>query len=96
MSTKKNMGLNPTLSTTRKICWKISQELIIKLKETRANLSPAKLVQGRIFLLSGVTLGLGFALGYRGVPIEEIGRPVARTISTTAGKQTATRQSGGR
>jgi hypothetical protein len=68
----------------------------IKLKETRANLSPAKLVQGGIFLLSGVTLGLGFALGYRGVPIEEIGRPVARTILTTAGKQAATQAIRGR
>jgi hypothetical protein len=67
-----------------------------KLKKTRANLSPAKLVQGRVFLLSGLTLGLGFALGYRGVPIEEIGRPVARTILTTAGKQAATQAIKGR
>jgi hypothetical protein len=67
-----------------------------KLKKTRANLSPAKLVQGRVFLLSGLTLGLGFALGYRGVPIEDIGRPVARTILTTAGKQAATQAIKGR
>jgi hypothetical protein len=60
-----------------------------KLKTTRANLSPAKLVQGRVFLLSSLTLGLGFALGYRGVPVEEIGGPVARTLLTTAGKQAA-------
>jgi len=60
-----------------------------ELKKTRANLSPAKLVQGRVFLLSGLTLGLGFALGYHGVPIEEIGGPVARTMLTTAGKQPA-------
>jgi hypothetical protein len=67
-----------------------------KLKETRANLSPAKLVQERVFLLSGLTLGLGFALGYRGVPVEEIGRPVARTILTTAGKQAVTQAIRGR
>ena|SRR6266568_339143 len=60
-----------------------------KLRDTRANLSPAKLVEGRIFLLSGLTLGLGFALGYRGVPVEKIAGPVARTMLTTAGKQAA-------
>jgi hypothetical protein len=60
-----------------------------KLKTTRANLSPAKLMQGRVFLLSGLTPGLGFALGYRGVPVEEIAGPVVRTMLTTAGKQAA-------
>jgi hypothetical protein len=58
-----------------------------KLRTTRGDLSPAKFVRGRVFLLSGMTLGLGFALGYRGVPVEEIGGPVARTMLTTAGKQ---------
>src|SRR6266702_1691813 len=60
-----------------------------KLRETRANLSAANLVQGRVFLLSGLTLGLGFALGYRGVPVEKIAEPVTRTILTTVGKQAA-------
>ena len=42
----------------------------IKLKATRANLRPAKLVEERVLLLSGLTLGLGFALGYRGLHVE--------------------------
>jgi hypothetical protein len=67
-----------------------------KLKATRANLGPTKLVQGRVFLLSGLTLGLGFALGYRGVPVEEIGGPVARSMLATAGKQATIRAIKGR
>jgi hypothetical protein len=62
-----------------------------KLKATRTNLGPAKLMQGRVFLLSSLTLGLGFALGYRGVPVEEIGGPIARSILATAGKEAAIR-----
>jgi hypothetical protein len=62
-----------------------------KLKAARADLRPTKLVQGRMFLLSGLTLGLGFALGYRGVAVEEIAGPVARSMLATAGKQAALR-----
>jgi hypothetical protein len=62
-----------------------------KLKATRANLKPAKLLEGRLFLLSSLTLGLGFSLGYRGVPVEQIGGPIARTMLTTVGKQAAIR-----
>ena len=67
-----------------------------KLKATSANLGPTKLMQGRVFLLSGLTLGLGFALGYRGVPVEEIGVPIARSILATAGKEAAIRAIRGR
>jgi hypothetical protein len=62
-----------------------------KLKATRADLSPANVVKNRMILISGLTLGLGFALGYRDIPIEEIGGPVARGILATAGKQAAIR-----
>ena len=37
-----------------------------KARETRAELSPTSLVRERIFLLSGLALALGFALGCRG------------------------------
>jgi hypothetical protein len=62
-----------------------------KLQEARAQLSPTKVVQQRIFLLSGLAFALGFALGYRGVAVEEFGKPVARAVLTTSGKQAATR-----
>jgi len=60
-----------------------------KLKATRNDFSPTTIVKNRLILLSGLTLGLGFALGYRDVPIEEIGGPIARSILATAGKQAA-------
>jgi hypothetical protein len=62
-----------------------------KIQETRAQLSPTKVVQQRIFLLSGLAFVLGFALGYRGVPVEEFGKPAARAVLTTVGKEAATR-----
>ena len=62
-----------------------------KLQETRTQLNPTKLIEQRIFLLSGLAFALGFALGYRGVPMEEFCKPAARVLLTTAGKQAATR-----
>jgi hypothetical protein len=62
-----------------------------KLQEAHAQLSPTKLIEQRIFLLSGLAFALGFALGYRGVPVEAFGKPAARALLTTAGKQAATR-----
>ncbi|PWT84125.1 MAG: hypothetical protein C5B58_05230 [Acidobacteria bacterium] len=60
-----------------------------KLKAARDNFSPVRIVKSRLILLSGLTMGLGFALGYRDVPIEEIGRPVVLGILASAGKQAA-------
>ena len=60
-----------------------------KLKAVRTVFSPTTIVKNRLILLSGLTLGLGFALGYRDVPIEQIGGPVARSILATAGKKVA-------
>lgn len=62
-----------------------------KVQETRAQLSPTNFVRDNVLLLSGVALGLGFVLGYRGVPVEEIAKPAARTMLSTAGKQAAVR-----
>jgi hypothetical protein len=62
-----------------------------KVLQTRAQLSPNTLMRDNLLLLSGAALVLGFALGYRGVPIEVIGKPVARRVLTNAGRQAATR-----
>ena len=48
------------------------EQISEKARETRAELSPTRLVRERIFLLSGLALALGFALGYRGFPIEDV------------------------
>ena len=45
---------------------KILNQITEKARETRAELSPTSLVRERIFLLSGLALALGFALGFRG------------------------------
>jgi hypothetical protein len=58
-----------------------------KARETRAALSPTSLVRERIFLLSGLALALGLALGFRGFAIEDVGKPVARTVLSSIGKQ---------
>ena len=73
-----------------------SAQINQKIQETRAQLTDTYLFCHRVLLLSGVAFALGFALGYRGVSVdelrvEELGKPVARTILTTAGKQTARR-----
>ena len=57
-----------------------------KARETRAELSPTSLVRGRIFLLSGLALALGFVLGLRGFPIEDVGKPVALSIGEQSRK----------
>ena len=72
-------------------------ELIgLKARETRAELSPTRLMRERLLLLSGIALVLGFILGYRGVPVEEIGKPAARTLLNQAGKQAGARAIWGR
>ena len=67
------------------------EQISIKARETRAELSPTRLMRERILLLSGIALVLGFLLGYRGVPVEEIGKPAARSLLTNAGKQAGIR-----
>jgi hypothetical protein len=62
-----------------------------KVQKTRAQLSPTNLVRENILLFSGIALALGFILGYRGVPLEKIAKPAARSILSTAGKQAAGR-----
>ena len=37
-----------------------------KIQETRAELSPKRLIEQKLFPISGLALVLGFALGYRG------------------------------
>jgi hypothetical protein len=51
-----------------------------KARETRAELSPTNLVREKIFLLLGVSLALGFLIGYRRDPIENMSEPVARGV----------------
>jgi hypothetical protein len=63
------------------------EEIAEKARETRAELNPMNLVREKIFLLSGLALALGFALGYRRFPIEDVGKPVARTVLSSIGKQ---------
>jgi hypothetical protein len=42
------------------------EQISEKARETRAELNPTNLVRERIFLLSGLALALGFAIGYLG------------------------------
>jgi hypothetical protein len=62
-----------------------------KLHQTRARLRPATFIREEALFVLSISLALGFMLGYWDVPIANIGKPVARTMLTTVGKQIAVR-----
>jgi hypothetical protein len=62
-----------------------------KLHQTRVRLRPTTIIGEKVHLLLGVSFAIGFALGYWDVPLEDIGKPVARTIMSTVGRQIAVR-----
>jgi hypothetical protein len=62
-----------------------------KLHRTRARLRPATFIGEKALLVLSASIALGFLLGYWDVPFEDIGKPVARTMLTTVGKQIAVR-----
>jgi hypothetical protein len=62
-----------------------------KLHQTRVRLTPATFLRDKALIVLGISFALGFALGYWDVPIGDIGKPVARTMLITAGRQLAVR-----
>jgi hypothetical protein len=69
MNDSKNIhGLESNLEDEKRNLREDLESLTEKVRETRAELSLTSLVRERIFLLSGLALALGFALGYRGFP----------------------------
>ena len=67
MNDSKNVhGLESDLEDEKRDLRKDLESITEKARETRAELSPTSLVRERIFLLSGLALALGFALGCRG------------------------------
>jgi hypothetical protein len=62
-----------------------------KLHQTRARLRPTTFIGEKALLVLSLSFALGFVLGYWDVPIEDIGKPVARTMATTVGRQIAVR-----
>lgn len=62
-----------------------------KLHQTRARLRPTTFISEQALLVLSVSFALGFILGYWDVPFEDIGKPVARTMLTTVGRQIAVR-----
>ena len=66
-----------------------------KLHETRARLSPTHVIEEKSLLISALGLLVGFVLGYRNLPLGDIGKPLARTMLTMVTKQIAARAIGG-
>jgi hypothetical protein len=62
-----------------------------KLHQARARLRPITFIEEKALLVLGLSFALGFVLGYWDVPIEDIGKPVARAMATMVGKQIAVR-----
>ena len=60
-----------------------------KLHQTRARLRPATFIGEKTLLALSLSFAFGFVLGYWEVPFEDIGKPVARTLAATVGKQIA-------
>ena len=58
-------GLESDLEDEKRDLRKDLESITEKARETRAELSPTSFVRERVFLLSGLALALGFALGYR-------------------------------
>jgi ElaB/YqjD/DUF883 family membrane-anchored ribosome-binding protein len=64
-------------------------EIEDKLHRARARLSPARFITDKPLLALGVSFALGFILSWMDVSIEDLGKPVARTMLKTAGKEIA-------
>jgi hypothetical protein len=62
-----------------------------KVQYARVELSPTNFIRHKFWLLSGVAFAMGLLLGYRRVPLEEIVKPVTRTMLNTASKQVTLR-----
>ena len=92
MNDSKNVhGLESDLRDEKRDLRHDLDEIAEKARETRAELNPMNLVREKIFLLSGLALALGFALGYRRFAIEDVGKPVARKMLSSIGKQAGKR-----
>jgi hypothetical protein len=62
-----------------------------KLHQTRAKLRLITFIGERALPVLSLSFALGFVLGYWDVPIEDIGKPMARTMATTVERQIAVR-----
>jgi hypothetical protein len=60
-----------------------------KLHHARDRLKPTSMVREQPLLALGGAMLFGLLLAYWDVPFEDIGKPIARTMLTTAGKQLA-------
>ena len=60
-----------------------------KAHQTREELCPSRLMAERVLGLAILSFLLGFVLGYKRVPIGEIGKPAAKAAASTGGKQAA-------
>jgi hypothetical protein len=67
--------------------WQIAS----KLHQTRDRLKLTSVVQEKLLPALGASLLFGLLLGYWDIPFEDVGKPVARAMLTTAGKQIAAR-----
>ena len=64
-------------------------QIASKLRQTRARLKPTNVIREKPLPLLGLLFG--FLLGYWDVPFQDIGKPLALTMLTAAGKQLAAR-----
>jgi hypothetical protein len=110
MSTSEHIReLESELEASRRDLRADASHISDKIDDTKAQLSPTNFVRDRIMLVLGVAVLVGFGAGYllgrrpelatevvAPSAIEHLGKPIARRMLMTAGREAATRAIRGR
>jgi hypothetical protein len=81
--------LRNRLERNKSDLWQDAWRIRTSVRSARAAVSPRRLIKQRPLMIVAFAFALGFALGDRGIFLEEVVRPAARLILSTAATQAA-------